>query len=404
MAKDGIALRVVGLDYAAGRSGSAGRLPFAANSTGQGLLLVGLALLCLGAVMVYSASVTVASSAPLLSRVEIRHLLYAAAAIGTLTTLWRVDYRVLVRGRRLPNVAAAMLGVSLVLSALVLVPGIGAELNGARRWLLLPIGPYTLSLQPSELVKFTLVVFLACWLGRKGDEIRSFRKTFLPAILLTLLSVGVVIKEDFGTACVIAVSAAAVMLLAAIPWYYLLSLTPLAALGFYLFVFCKENRWARIVAFVNPWDAGNRWTFQVRQSLIAIGSGGMWGTGLGNGRLKLGYVPLDNSDFIFAVICEELGFAGAAGLLGMVGMLIYLTWQAGRKAADTPGRLLAGGLGLLIAVQAIAHVAVNIGSVPPTGMIFPLVSTGGTALVLAAAAVAIMISVTAHRAEDGKTE
>jgi cell division protein FtsW len=289
-----------------------------------------------------------------------------------------------------------LLAVALLLSVAVLIPGVGAEINGARRWLRVGVGPAALSFQPSELTKLALIVFLAFWLGRRGEQVRSFKSTFLPAVAIIGLAVGLVALEDFGTAAVIGLAAVAVLALAGVPLLYLLSLAPPALIGFYLLVVQVPTRWSRIVAFMDPWNEASRWTYQGRQALIAIGSGGLWGKGLGNGALKLGYLPEDSTDFIFAVLCEETGFVGAALLLGLIACLLALCWRAASRAPDRSGRILAAGLGLLIVLQALMHVAVNMGSAPPTGMSLPLVSAGGTALVLVAAAVGLIISVTAH--------
>ncbi len=371
-------------------------LPLRVNQTGSGLLLVAMALLAFGTVMVYSASAKVTLPGEGLARVDMRHAVYAVLAAMVLAVLWRVDYHVLARGKGLASVAGFGLIASVVLSILVLIPGIGAEINGARRWFHFEVGSLAVSFQPSELIKLSLVAFLACWLGRKGRDVRSFGKAFLPATAVIGVCVVLVMVEDFGTATVIGMTAVAVLVVAGVRWYYLLMLVPPAAAGFYFMVVCKEARWARIMAFIDPWNQDNWRTFQGRQALITIGSGGTWGRGLGNGQMKRGFLPEVNTDFVFAVICEELGFVGAGVLLGLIAMLLYFSWRSADSSSDKTGRLLATGIGTLIVVQALLHVAVNIGAAPPTGMSLPLVSAGGTALLLTAAAVAMIVSVTAH--------
>jgi len=380
------------------------KTPLRTDGPGKGLLVVGVAMLSLGVVMVYSASANVTGSESLLGMMAGRHLAYAVLAAAVMCLLWRVDYHVLTRGGGMGTLTTVLLAAALVLAALVLVPGIGAEVKGARRWYRFQIASVPLSFQPSELVKLATVLALACWLGRPERDVRSFTRAFLPAVAVVAVCVGLVILEDFGTAAVIALTAGAVLLLAGVPWYYLVTLLPAAAAGFYLLVVQVPVRWARIVAFIDPWDQGSRWTYQGRQALIAIGSGGLWGKGLGNGSLKLGYLPEDSTDFIFAVICEELGFVGAAILLGLIAMVLYFAWRAACRSGDKTGRLLAGGMGVLLGLQALLHVAVNIGSAPPTGMNLPLVSAGGTALLVSAVAVAVIVSVATHAParEDGE--
>ena len=375
-------------------------LALKANPTGQGLLLVSLALLAFGAVMVYSASIRLTPPAGWLERVEVRHLIYAVLAGLLLTVLWRFDYRRLAGGGLFPWPAAALLGFSVLLGLLVLAPRIGlnvpgvVRINGARRWMQFHLGGFLLSFQPSEMIKLSLLIFLASWLGRMSpQQAKRFRRTFLPAVGLIAVCVGVVIIEDFGTAAIIGLSATAVLMLARVRWYYLLVLLPLAAVGFYVFVIRVPARMDRIQAFIDP---NNPKAYHVHQALIAVGSGGLWGKGLGNGTQKLGFVPEDNTDFIFSVICEELGFAGAVLVLGLFGILLYLSWRATRSSREGVGRLLAGGLGLLITMQALAHIAVNVGSAPPKGISLPLVSAGGTALVFVAIAISLIVSVTAH--------
>ncbi|NQU75517.1 MAG: FtsW/RodA/SpoVE family cell cycle protein [Planctomycetes bacterium] len=380
-------------------------LPLRANGPGKALMLTGLSLLALGVVMVYSASASVVSGG---NWMGFRHLLHALLAAVALATLWRMDYRILARGRGAGTLATVMLAVSLLLAAATMVPGVGTEINGARRWLRLGSGPVGISFQPSELVKLTMVIFLACWLGRTktagpGRNIRSFTRTFLPAAGLLAVCLGVVVTEDFGSAVVMAAVAVAFLALAGVPWLYLLTLPPPAAVGFFLLVVQVPMRWQRIIAFIHPWQQ-TRWTYQPQQALIAVGSGGFWGKGLGNGMLKLGFLPEDSTDYIFAVICEELGFIGAAFVLALIGLVLYQSWRIAVRSGDGVGRLLAGGLGVMIVLQALTHVAVNVGSAPPTGMSLPLVSAGGTALLLTAAEVAIIVSVSAHPTPVGQHE
>ncbi len=372
------------------------RLPLTDNAAGGGLLLTAGALLGMGAVMVYSASAGTGAGTAALARPEVRHLFYAAMAAATVALLWRVDYRVLTAGHGAGTVATILLAVAVILSVLVLIPGVGAEINGARRWIRIPLGSFVLTFQPSEVLKLALVVYLACRLGRTDRDVRSFRHTFLPAAALLGVCVGLVAIEDFGTGAIIAAAAIGVMAVAGVRWYYLLTLAAPAAGAFYALVVCNPRRWSRIVAFTDPWDEANGFTWQLRQSLIAIGSGGIWGKGLGNGSIKLGFLPEDRTDFIFAIICEELGFIGAAMVLALFMTLLILCWRIGVRTRCAVGRLLASGIGVLIGIQVLLHVAVNIGWAPPTGMNLPLVGAGGTALLLVAAAVALVVSVAAH--------
>ena len=373
------------------------RLPLRDNPAGGGLILTSLALLGLGVVMVHSALASVREPGVWYTRADVRHTIFAVLAVLAMITLWRVDYHVLSVGRRLPALPTVILVAAVVCGLLVFVPGVGKSVGGQARWLRLGPAQYAIGFQPSEVIKIVLVIFLAAWLARESTDTRSFWKTFVPAAGLILACVAVVITQDFGAAVIIALAAAATLLLAGVPWYHLASLVPPAAAAFYVLVVRSPHRWQRITAMLDPWSTTNPSTYQPKQALLAILTGGWWGKGLGSGVQKLGYLPEDTTDFIFSVYCEELGFLGAALL---VALFLLWIWQARKcvvAAGDTLGRLLAGALGFLVAIQAVLHVAVDIGAAPPTGASLPFISAGGTALVLLGAAVALMVSVTAHR-------
>ena len=372
-------------------------LSWQANPAGLGLVLTTLALLAMGVVMVHSAVSSVAEPGAMLARRDVRHTLFAAAAVVVLLTLWRLDYRRLVGERRVPLLLAGMLLVALACAPLVYVPGLGHEVGERYRWVRVGLPGMELGFQPSELIKLSVVVFLAGWLTRRATDVRSFRKTFLPAMLLVVLCVGLVIREDFGTGMLIAVGATVTMFLAGVPWYYLLSLLPPAAGGFYMFVVRDAHRWTRIAAMIDPWSSSNPSAYHARQSLLAITTGGYFGKGLGHGMLKRGYLPEGSTDFIFSVFCEEWGLVGAILLVGLVLMWMWHARKAAMRAEDSFGRTLAGSLGFLIAFQAVMHFAVDLVAAPPTGIGCPFISAGGTRLITMAAASGLIVSVTAHR-------
>jgi cell division protein FtsW len=383
------------------------RLPLGQNITGQGLLLATLGLLCLGVVMVHSAVATVtgpaahgdgweAKLADWIKRVDVRHLAYATIAAAVLMSFWRFDVRWL-RGRRFPWAAAILLLVALGLCGLVLVPGIGHAVGGFKRWI--PIGPITF--QPSEILKLSLVIFLAAWLTRDAAKPRSFLRTFVPALVLIGGCMGLVITQDFGTAMLIAVSAGVTLLLSGVRWWYLVLLIGLAAVGFYFFVFLNPYRWQRVMTLVEPSAQDARATYQTSQSLLAVATGGWTGKGLGMGTIKLGYLPEDSTDFLFAIICEELGVLGAGLVMALVLAWVLLAHRAARRSADRFGAVLAGSLGFLIGLQAVLHMAVDLVVAPPKGLGLPFVSAGGTSLILMAGAAAMIVSVTSRCAATG---
>jgi len=375
------------------------RLELRDNSTGRYFLLATLSLLALGVVMVSSAVASVAEPGPWYARVDLRHAAYAALGAVLLLTLWRVDYRLLARGRRIAVIPAMMLVAALLAAAMVFVPGVGYAVGGYHRWI--RIGPprYAIGFQPSELLKIALVVFLAAWLSRPATDIRRPRM-FLVAVGVICICTGLVVTQDLGTAVVMAVAATVTLVLAGVPWRYVFALTAAGGAGFYAFVVRSPHRMLRIAAMLDPYSTTNPSAYQPRQSLVAILTGGWFGRGPGNGICKQGFLPEDSTDFIFAVFCEEWGFAGALLLMALVGTWVFLARRSAVRSGDPFGRLLAGSLGFLVALQAVLHVAVDVVAAPPTGMGLPFVSAGGTALVTATAAAAVIASVTAHPAQE----
>lgn len=374
------------------------RLALKDSPSGQALLLATMAMLVLGVVMVHSAVASVADAGAWYARKDVRHTLFAAMALLTLCTFWKIDYHCLAWRCRsfLPSVplvsALALLG-SMAAAVLVFVPGLGREVGGFHRWIRIGPAEYGIGFQPSEMMKLFLPVFLAAWLSQESTKVRSFWRTFVPLLALIAVGVGLVMKDDFGTALVIIASAGTVLLLAGVPWYYLGGLLAAAAAGFYGLLMASPHRLARIQAMFEPWALANPTSFQPRQSLMAILTGGFAGKGLGCGVIKQGFLPEGETDFIFAVFFEECGVVGAALLVGLVLLWIWLVRRAAVRCDDPFGRLLVGSLGFMIALQAVLHIAVDVVAVPPTGITLPFISAGGTSLVISALAVAMIISV-----------
>ena len=372
------------------------KLKLAENFTGRALLVTTLLLLAIGAVIVPSALASLGARAPWHQRTSIRHLFFAAAAAVALFALWPLDYRRLLRGRRLPIPAAAVLGAAIILGALVFVPGIGLRVNGCARWVVL--GP--VRLQPSEVIKLALVVFLAAWFSRSDADVRSFRGGFLPAVAIVGVCVALVITQDLGMAIMIAIVAGATLFVAGARWWHLAALGACGAAGGFAFLASSPRRWMRIQAMLDPGAGDNPCTYQLRQALTAVASGGLTGKGPGMGMMKYGFLPEDSTDFLFAILCEEWGFVGAAALLGVLAFWLLLARRAALHAGDRFGRVLAGSLGLTIVMQAAMHVAVNVGLLPPTGITLPFISAGGTSLLLMATAAAMIVSVSSRAVKD----
>ena len=362
-----------------------------------------LALLAVGVVMVHSALATVGDVGPWYTRSGVRHVLFAVVAAILVFFAWRFNYRRLLAGKRLPLLPVVLLGAAMLCGPLVFVPGLGKSVGGCHRWIGVMCGQVFIGFQPSELIKLSLVVFLAAWFSRPATDVRSFKRTFLPAVALVGACIGLVITEDFGTAVVIALAAGATMLLAGVRWYCLAGLAVSAAAAFCGLLTAMPSKLLRFRAMADPWSADNACAYQLRQSLTASAAGGWTGKGTGLGMMKLGFLPEDSTDFIFAILCEEWGFVGAAGLMLLIAVWMLFALASARRAADGFGQLLAGSLGFLVALQAVMHIAVNLGWLPPTGVSLPFVSAGGSSLVLMACATALIVSVSARRTQKSVT-
>jgi cell division protein FtsW len=327
---------------------------------------------------------------------------FAAASALVLLTLWRIDYRWLAsRPLRLPLAGAVpvpamvLLLTAVGLGVTVLLPGVGHHVGEYARWLRVNLGGVEISIQPSEFIKIALVMFLAAWLTHPGTKPRSLW-TFLVCMGVTGACVGVIITQDFGTAAVVGASAAITMILAGVPLYYLGAFIPPAAGAFWLLVVNVPYRMSRLDAMMDPWG-----TYHTKQSLIAILSGGWWGKGLGYGTIKQGFLPERSTDYIFSTLCEELGLVGGALLLLLLVVWMFQVRRASLRAPDRFGLALAGGLGFVVAMQSLLHIAVNLAAyVPPKGIGLPFVSAGGTSMLIMAAAVALIVSVTSRSRTD----
>jgi cell division protein FtsW len=343
-------------------------------------------LLAFGLTMVFSASAaatveTRAGVSPFLLRQS------AAAALG-LVAMWlvmHVDYRVL----RRPVVLYSGLGaVTLLLVAVLFQPAV----NGSRRWLFL--GPA--SFQPSELAKVALIVFAAYQIERQGERQRWWELVAPCGAVALLFAALIMLEPDMGTAMLLAAAGLLMLFLAGSPLrFFAVSAGILVPIAFVL-VRLEPYRWRRMIAFLDPeryaLDAG----FQASQSLIAVGSGGLFGLGLGNSVQKLHFLPHPQSDFIFSIVGEELGLAGALALLALFGVLLWRGVVAGLRAPDVFGRYLAWGLVGMMGLQAVLHVSVALSLIPTTGVPLPFLSAGGSALLATLLACGVLLNVSQH--------
>lgn len=342
-----------------------------------------LALTGLGLVMVYSTSSPLAfghEGADGLSYLK-RSLVFAAAGVPLALALSRV------RAEALRWLAYPALGLAVLLLCLPWVPGIGQAVNGAHRWVRLG----GVGFQPSELAKFALVLFLAHSLAKRGPRIRSFAYGYLPNVLIPGIPVALVLLEpDLGTAALMAAVVLAMAFLGGVRVSHLaVGLTPLLPLAVYLLWFVEFRR-ERILAFLDPGQHAQGAGFQLVQSLLAFGSGGLWGVGLGASRQKLYYLPEAHTDFILSVWAEERGLVGVFLVLGLVLVLVGRGYWIAARQEDPFRQLLAAGIATWLGAQAAINALVVTGCIPTKGLSFPFLSYGGTGLVVALAAAGVL--------------
>ena len=350
------------------------------------VLLAVVGTLCvIGLVMVLSAS-SVQALADQRSpwRFFLRQLLWLAVGATALALTSRVDYH---RWRRagLPLVI-----VSAGLLVAVLVPGVGLSAGGSTRWL----GTAGWRVQPSELAKLALLLFAADLLSRMQGPDRVRAAMWGAVSAFALFAVPVMLQPDMGTTLILGAITMAVLFTAAVPLGPMVGLLATSVAGAVLVGLAEPYRRARLMAFRNPWaDAGNT-GYQVVQSLVGLGTGRITGVGVGASRAKWGFLPNAHTDFIFAIIGEELGLVGSLLVLGLFAALTALGVQAALRAADLFGMLLAAGITAWVATQAVINIGAVTGMLPVTGVPLPFVSFGGSSLVILMAAIGILVNVT----------
>ena len=360
----------------------------------QLMLAVCMALLGVGLLMTQSADARIGHLVHdylfhLVLNVEAVH---AALAMILLVFLWRLDYRRLIGRSMASSVPAMLVVVSLICLALVLTR-LGTDINGAKRWLMLRIGSHALSFEPSELAKWSLVLFISAYAVHRGEQIRNFWKGFVPLMVVVGATSALILKEDFGTAALVAGIAVLLMLMAGCRWWHLAMLLPPALVVLYFAVWHVPYRRERLLIFMHPHMDPKGAGYNPIQSLLSFASGGFWGRGLGDGIQKMGYLPEDNTDFIFSLIAEELGFFGCMMVILLYLTLLFSGWQTGRRARDLFGKLIAFGCTAMIGLQAAMNIAVVTVTVPTKGIALPLISSGGTGWILTAGAIGLVMSV-----------
>jgi cell division protein FtsW len=359
--------------------------PFAID---RSLLFVSLSLLLLGLVMVGSASITIADSKigqPLFyllrqSVFAIAGLTIAAAVLTIRLSFWQ-------------RYAPHLLIVGVMLLVLVLIPGIGREVNGSRRWL--PLGP--INLQVAELIKLFAIIYIADYLQRHYGRLReSFFKVFGPLVLLGLAAALLLLQPDMGSMVVILSTVLAMLFLGGARLDVFASLIAAVAGLFALLVWAAPYRLQRLQSFTDPWADPFGSGFQLTQALIAFGRGDWLGVGLGSSMQKLFYLPEAHTDFLFSIIAEELGLIGAIIVIALFFVLIWRALAIGR-AAELAGQVfsaqVAYGIGIWLGLQACVNMGVNMGALPTKGLTLPLMSYGGSSLMIVCVAIGLLLRV-----------
>ena len=357
------------------------------------ILILTVTLTCFGILMVYSSSSLMAlrdygDSLHFLKRQSV----FALTGIGIMWVAMHINYNV---WRKL---AIPLLIISTVLLAAVFIPGVGSTAGGAVRWIRLP----GFSFQPSEAAKVALIFYLAHSATKKEDRIKDFKYGYIPYMCVLMVWLLLMLAQrDLGGAAIMAIVTALMLLIAGTRWRYLFfSAVAIIPAGIAT-VMAKEYRMKRIMAFIDPWDDPLGAGFQIIQSWMGFGLGGLFGAGLGEGEQKRFYLPEAHTDFIFSVVGEELGFITVVVLICMYLILVIKGMRVSMQAADGFGRLTAFGISLLLGMQAFANMAVVMGVVPNKGLVLPFLSYGGSSLLCTLFSMGVLLNISSHSERKG---
>lgn len=354
-------------------------------------LMLAMILLAVGLIMLLSASFPSAQAAGDAFAFIRQQVIFAALGLTAMFWVGKINYQ---RFRGAANIA---LFGSLALLVLVIIPGVGITRNNATRWLGLPFGEF--NFQPSELAKLGIIIFFAASIAKKRERMRTFREGILPyGIILVVYAVLMLLEPHMSGAILLLGIGAVMMVVGGIHWLWIAGGVSVGALGVYAMLFTDLMEKIgynshRIITWRDAfWDAQDK-SYQMAQSFITIGSGGLLGVGLGKSRQKFMFLPEEHNDFIFAVICEELGLVGATLIMVLFALLIIRGYWLAIHARDRFGSLLVVGVITQIALQVFLNIAVVTGLIPATGISLPFFSYGGTALSIQLAEIGIVLSV-----------
>ncbi|MFJ7976305.1 stage V sporulation protein E [Peribacillus sp. JNUCC 23] len=353
------------------------------------LIIVTLSLLAIGLIMVYSASAIWAAykfegDSFYFAK---RQLLFAGVGVVCMFLIMNVDYWTWRTWAKLIVI------VCFVLLLAVLVPGIGVERNGSRSW----IGVGAFSIQPSEFMKLAMIAFLAKFLSERQKFITSFKKGLMPSLGLVFLAFGLImLQPDLGTGTVMVGTCVVMIFISGARVIHFAWLGLLGVAGFVALIASAPYRIKRITSFLDPWADPQNSGFQMIQSFYAIGPGGLFGLGLGQSRQKFFYLPEPQTDFIFAIISEELGFIGGTLVILLFALLLWRGVRIALGAPDLYGSLVAVGIIAMVAIQVMINIGVVTGLMPVTGITLPLLSYGGSSLTLMLIAIGVLLNISRY--------
>ncbi|RDW18470.1 stage V sporulation protein E [Oceanobacillus arenosus] len=352
------------------------------------LLTIILILLSIGIIMVFSSSYVWAEykfdDAYFYLK---RQLLFAGVGVMAMFVFMFIPYSTWIRYSK------PILLICFGMLIIVLIPGVGLVRGGAQSW----IGVGAFSIQPSEFMKLGLIIFLAGLLATSQKYITSLTKGFIPCLLLVFTAFGLImLQPDLGTGLVLVLTCMVMIFVAGARLSHFFGLASLGIIGFVLLIASAPYRIRRITAFLDPWEDPLGDGFQIIQSLYAIGPGGLMGLGLGNSLQKYFYLPEPQTDFIFAILAEELGYIGGMFIIGLFLLLLWRGIKISLEAPDLFGRFLALGIVVMLTVQTMINISVVIGLIPVTGITLPFLSYGGSSLTLTLCSVGILLNISIH--------
>lgn len=356
----------------------------------QALVWSAVLLLSIGLIMIYSASIAIAEAqfgADRTGYYLLRHSAYLAVGLLLGLVAFQVPMRIW------QKYVTYLFLISVLMLALVLVPGIGHEVNGSQRWISL----YVVNIQPSEFVKLFMVLYAADYVSRKAADLNSFLKGFLPiTVVLSIVGFLLLLEPDFGAFFVVTALVMSILFLGGVSLKIFIALICILAVGLYELILSSEYRMARVVAFMDPWADPYGKGYQLSHALIAFGRGEWFGVGLGGSVEKLFYLPEAHTDFLLSVLAEELGFVGVAAVILLFIWLITRAFVIGRLAAKLGNpfsALVAQGIGIWIGLQALINMGVNMGVLPTKGLTLPLLSFGGSSITANCIALAVILRI-----------